>query len=219
MKHNNGEILFDSQLELETPLEQLWQEAHPCDTLSPLRGKRLHEATGLLVRQHPRRHFSEEIDINTTQEAQTIVDTVRTHFEQLQRFGLCVISYATELDPSADFSMDADPNAPVGYSATMYVEHSFQLDEPVIAEGLATKKVQQLVANPIREYMLWCRETGSPYMLSDIHDTSQYAWQQSSGIVFLPDVDPIIDPVPTKAEGWARDLAYIDDQFSNIGKP
>src|SRR5512146_662058 len=185
-----GEVLFDAPLEVPAPLFQMWDEAVPYK-----KGKRFHRAAGLLLRKHLKCDYSaEKVPVPMA----TRLSLVEAHLAKLQQFGLCVISHVTEVAPEPEDSSLRKTNAHsvVAHSASKFVEDAVRLDEHAASHEIPKHKVQEMIVDPLRHYYEWCRQTGVTVMLSDIFDPHQFSWQQSSGVVFLHDIDPHITEWP-----------------------
>jgi hypothetical protein len=46
------------------------------------------------------------------------------------------------------------------------------------------------ILKPLGNYLEWAETEQPEYLLDDVYTKDQYAWQESSGVVFLHDIDP-----------------------------
>lgn len=214
MPVSGGEVLFDVPLELDEPIEKLWQEAEPFNP-DPSRittRMRLHRAHSLLLRSHAKLHYKTHYEGGATLPLPERLELAEAHFAVLQDFGLSIVSHA----PS-EVARGRSPGDIVAYSASRYIEGGIRLDRSQAAGEISRRKVQELVVEPQQDYYRWCRRTGAKFLLSDVQDPSQYTWHTPSGVVSLHDNDPKMALLPHPMNDEAM-IARIASNFENVGQ-
>lgn len=215
--NTGGEVLFDVPMEIDRPLSELWDEGESYGPLSSRKDMR--RAGNLLLRQHYL-HAFEYMEGEMLEEA---VDTAERHFNQLQAFGMSIVSHVTE--PHADLPADLenmDDDEIVAISASAYVASTRPLHKPYASKHLPQLKVRQLVVDPLKRYLDWLQSSRQEAMLSDVFTSNQYGWHMGSGTVFLYDIDPHLTPLdPNVQHADPIEMALEDltepDGLDNLG--
>jgi hypothetical protein len=166
----------------------------------------------LLLKEHIGETFN--TFLNATITPKLIAEEARYHFKQLKKFGMCIVSFATELDQDLKEFDPYDVDLVLGYSATRYVKNIRPLNKPKARQSLNPDKVREFIIKPLHEYLAWCAEESPEYHLVDIYTRDQYSWDESSGVVFLHDIDPLI--YFNNAKSRKENLDYISEEFSDV---
>jgi len=192
MKRRQGaDTPFDGNIEIGKPIADVWPIAAEYSLLSPRKDKRYYKAGNLLLREHLGGDFSDPSD---TRAVQVTIDTAGEHFTQLRKFGMCVVTFATEFSKAVDASEDPEDTA-VAHSATSYITQAYPLSSRHALKNVPHSRIKEFISEPLSIYLAWCVQSGQDYVLSDVYNPRQYAWQASSGIIFLHDIDPLLLPI------------------------
>jgi len=185
--------LFNSQLILERPIRELWEEA---TTLQPDADNAIRFWAGpeaLVLRGHTGDIFDPDLGVEAT------LLLAEAHFQKLGQLGGFVIKHAHEATKAADklgVGLTSAPNVQLALSAVPHVSQLAKLDTVMRPDAeMIAACLQSEVLQPAEKYIAWCAETRPSHMLADIYGPQQYSYHWEAQHIFLHDIDPIVNPV------------------------
>lgn len=145
--------------------------------------------------------FHQAADFGDT--PQDMIETANAHYQQLRQIGMKVVGHTFEAIEKDTDDFQTHGQYPTILVGAKYLSRSRQNDQPVKygddaggpfsdvmidALGLTGDKLEEILINPIRQYLEWCKETNQPYVLTNLSALFSYVYQARQQTLGLQEV-------------------------------
>jgi hypothetical protein len=194
----SNQELFNAPLRLPASLGELMRQTPPLKTEEEGKYTELPLGTPLL-----KTYMVKEMGAGQIEDVQYKLNVADRHFQRLQNCGMFIVAHAFEARSDLKPALYRQLNTIVAYGASLYIDECVALTDPDNSQP-PRELVTKTVIRPLEKYLDWCIETRQPNMLADIYHPRQYSWHASSDTIFLHDIDPLIDRLPSSPD-WRED--------------